>query len=328
VFGVRGSNSEEVTPANLAANVPPFGRAPERWPLMRRHRTTARGILVLAAIGLAGGSIDAGAAAQKVPRLIFPVVGQVTYTSDFGAPRGGGVHQGNDLVAAKRTPVVAAEAGKVKYWTTSARAGCMLYLYGESGTTYLYIHLNNDVTKGNDNRGKCVRGTAYTVKDGAKVAAGQQIAYVGDSGDANGASPHLHFEVHPGGGRAVDPYPYLQAAQRLLFVAKAGAPFALTLTGTVASATTDRLTVTVQTSQAWPSGLTQTKLNQAVTLTVPPTALVQSIVPPAAPRAIASTALAQPGQKVLVWTQPAPATLKAQRGNAGVLAAALVQLQG
>jgi hypothetical protein len=329
VFGAGGSNSEEVTPANLAGNLPPFGRAPERWPPMRRHRTTARGILVLAAaLGLAGGSIDAGASPTKVPRLIFPVVAQVTYTSDFGAPRAGGAHEGNDLMAAKRSPVVAAEAGKVKYWTTSARAGCMLYLYGESGTTYLYIHLNNDVTKGNDNRGKCVRGTAYTVKDGAKVAAGQQIAYVGDSGDANGGNPHLHFEVHPAGGRAVDPYPYLQAAQRLLFVAKAGSPFALTLTGTVASATPERLTVTVQTSQAWPSGLTLTKLNQAVMLTVPATALVQSIVPPAAPRAIASTALAQPGQKVLVWTQPAPATLKAQRGDAGVLAAALVQLQG
>ena len=46
----------------------------------------------------------------------------------------------------------------MKYWTSSSAAGCMLYLYGKSGTTYLYIHLNNDVTKGNDNRGKCVPG--------------------------------------------------------------------------------------------------------------------------------------------------------------------------
>jgi hypothetical protein len=296
---------------------------------MRRHRTTARGILFLAAlVGLAAGSAVAPAATAKVPRLIFPVVGQATYTDDFGAPRAGGRHQGNDLMAAKKSPAVAAEAGKVKYWTTSATAGCMLYLYGESGTTYLYIHLNNDVTKGNDNRGKCVRGTAYTVKDGAKVAAGQQIAYVGDSGDANGGQAHLHFEVHPGNGKATDPYPYLQTAQKLLFASKAGAPFALTLTGTVVSATIDRLTVTVQTSQAWPSGLMLTKLNQAVTLTVPTSALVQSIVPPAAPRVIASAALAQPGQKVVVWTQPAPATLKAERADAGVLSAALVQLLG
>jgi hypothetical protein len=84
----------------------------------------------------------------------------------------------------------------------------------------------------------------------------------------------------------------------------------------------------VTASQAWPSGLSLTKLNQAVTLTVPATALVQSVVPPATPRAIANAALAQPGQKAVVWTQPAPATLKAQRGDAGVLAAALVQLQG
>ena len=296
---------------------------------MRRHRTTARGILFLAVtLGLAAGAAVAPASTAKVPRLIFPVVGDVTYTSDFGAPRGTGRHQGNDIMAVKKSPAVAAEAGKVKYWTTSATAGCMLYLYGESGTTYLYIHLNNDLTRGNDNRGKCIRGVSYVVKDGAKVAAGQQIAYVGDSGDANGGHAHLHFEVHPSGGKAVDPYPYLQVAQRLLFASKPGAPFALTLTGTVTSATVDRLTLTLQTSQAWPSGLTLTKLNQAVTLTVPGTALVQSVAPPAAPRLIASAALAQPGQKAVVWTQPAPATLKAQRGDPGVLAAALVQLQG
>jgi peptidase M23-like protein len=295
---------------------------------MRRHRTTARGILFLAAIlGLAAGTAAAPASVAKVPRLIFPVVGTVTYSDDFGAPRAGGPHQGNDLMAAKKSPAVAAEAGKVKYWTSSATAGCMLYLYGESGTTYLYIHLNNDLTKGNDNRGKCVRGVAYTVKDGAKVVAGQQIGYVGDSGDANGIHAHLHFEVHPSGGKAVDPYPFLQTAQRLLFAAKAGAPFALTLAGTVSAATIDRLTVTVQTSQAWPSGLTLTKLNQPVTLTVPSTALVQSVAPPAAPRLVASAALAQPGQKVVVWTQPAPASLKAERADAGVLSAALVQLQ-
>jgi hypothetical protein len=296
---------------------------------MRRHRTTARGILFLAAIlGLAAGAAAAPAAPPKLPRLIFPVVGQVTYTSDFGAPRAQGRHEGNDIMAAKRAPAVAAEAGKVKYWTSSAAAGCMLYLYGQSGTTYLYIHLNNDRTSRNDNRGKCVQGIAYAVKDGAKVAAGQQIAYVGDSGDADGGHAHLHFEVHPAGGRAVDPYPYLQAAQRLLFVSKPGAPFALTLTGTVASATVDRLAVTVQTSQAWPSRLTLTKLNQTITLAVPFAAVVQFVVPPAAPRAVASAALAQRGQKVVVWTQPAAATLRAQRGDAGALAAALVQLLG
>jgi peptidase M23-like protein len=291
---------------------------------MRRHRTTARGVLFLAVtIGLVAGT--ARAAAPKVPdHIIFPVVGQVQYVDDFGSPRAGGVHQGNDLMSAKGSPAVAAEAGTVKYWTTSRTAGCMLYLYGESGTIYYYIHLNNDLTLKNDNRGKCVKGVAYTVKNGARVQAGQQIAYVGDSGDADGGASHLHFEVHPGGGKAVSPYPYLQKAYKLLFAAKAGTPFALTLTGTVVSAAVDRLIVNVASSQAWPSGLTLTKLNRPIALTVPETTLVQTITPTV--RTVASVTLATKGQKVVVWTQPASATLKAQRGDDGALSAALIQL--
>ena len=291
---------------------------------MRRHRTTARGVFFLAVIlGLAAGT--AGAAAPRVPdHIIFPVVGPVQYVDDFGAARSGGAHQGNDLMAAKKSAAVAAEAGTVKYWTTSRTAGCMLYLYGVSGTIYYYIHLNNDLTAKNDNRGKCVRGVAYTVKNGARVQAGQQIAYVGDSGDADGGHAHLHFEVHPGGGKAVSPYPYLQNAYKLLFAAKAGTPFSLTLTGTVVAADADQLTVNVATSQAWPTALTLTKLNRPVTLTVPATTLVQTLTPTL--RTIASVTLATRGQKVVVWTQPAPATLKAQRADDGALTAALIQL--
>ena len=229
-------------------------------------------------LGLLAGT--AAAAAPRVPEhIIFPVIGPVTYTNDFGAPRGGGAHQGNDMMAAKRSPAVAAEAGTVKYWTTSRAAGCMLYLYGESGTVYYYIHLNNDLTLKNDNRGKCVRGVAYAVKNGQRVQAGQQVGYVGDSGDANGIASHLHFEMHPGGGRAVSPYPYLQKAYKLLFAAKAGTPFTLTLTGTVVSASLDRLVVNVATSQAWPSGLTLTKLNRPITVAVPAATVVQTITP-------------------------------------------------
>ncbi len=293
---------------------------------MRRHRTTPRGVLFLAAT-LSLAAATAGAAANKVPEhIIFPVVGRVEYIDDFGAPRPGGPHQGNDLMAAKKSPAVAAEAGKVKYWTTSGAAGCMLYLYGDSGTTYYYIHLNNDLTLRNDNRGKCVKGTAYAVSNGSKVAAGQQIAYVGDSGDADGGNSHLHFEVHPGGGKAVSPYPYLQKAYKLLFTAKAGSPFGLTLTGTVLSATIDRLVVNVSTSQAWPSGLVLTKLNRTIAVTVPETTIVQTLAAAGTFRTIASITVAQKGQKAVVWTQPAPATLKAQRADDGVLSSALIQL--
>ena len=294
---------------------------------MRRHRTTARGVLFLAAaIGLAAGTAVAFAANKVPDHIIFPVVGKVAYIDDFGQPRPGGAHQGNDIMSAKKSPAVAAEGGKVKYWTTSRAAGCMLYLYGESGTTYYYIHLNNDVTMRNDNKGKCVKGTAYTVANGAKVAAGQQIAYVGDSGDADGGNSHLHFEVHPGGGKAVSPYPYLQKAYKLLFTGKAGAPFALTLSGTVVSAALDRLVLNVSTSQAWPSGLTQTKLNRTLAVTVPETTVVQSLSPGGALRTVADVTLSTKGQKVVVWTLPAPTTLKAERGDDGALSSALIQL--
>jgi hypothetical protein len=202
----------------------------------------------------------------------------------------------------------------------------MLYLYGDSGTNYYYIHLNNDLTMKDDNRGKCVKGTAYAVANGARVAAGQQIGYVGDSGDADGAHAHLHFEVHPGGGKAVSPYPYLQKAYKLLFSAKPGTPFALTLTGTVVSATVDSLVMKVSTSQAWPSALTLTKLNRTIAIAVPETALLQSLGASGAARTVTSLTLAQAGQKVIVWTQPAPATLKAERADDDVLSAALIQL--
>lgn len=294
---------------------------------MRRNRTTARGVLFLAAvIGFVAGTAAAFAANAVPEHIVFPVVGKVAYVDDFGAPRGGAAHQGNDIMAAKKSPAIAAEGGRVKYWTTSRAAGCMLYLYGTSGTTYLYIHLNNDVTMRNDNRGKCAKGTAYAVANGARVSAGQQIGFVGDSGDANGGNSHLHFEVHPGGGKAVSPYPYLQKAYKLLFAAKAGTPFALTLTGTVVSAAIDRFVVNVSTSQAWPSGLTQTKLNRPITLTVPETTVVQSVSDTGAFRTVANLTLAEKGQKVVVWTLPAPATLKAQRGDDGALSSALIQL--
>jgi hypothetical protein len=293
---------------------------------MSRHRTTARGVLLLLLLlGIAAGSASAANPKGTVPTLIFPVAGAATYIDDFGQPRGTGKHEGNDMMAAKKTPVVAVEAGKVKFWTTSAAAGCMLYLYGASGTTYLYIHLNNDLTKKNDNKGKCVAGVSYApgLKDGAKVTAGQMIGYVGDSGDANGIHAHLHFEVHPNDGAAVSPYPYLQAAQHLLFFAKTGTPFTLALTGTVISATDTELKLQLSALQAFPMNLKLSKLTQTLTLTVPETAVVQQ-KPPASPGARLLSAYE--GEPVSVWTQPALVTTKAMLGTDGALTAALVQL--
>ncbi len=168
------------------------------------------------------GTSQAGAAvaADGAPkRILFPIVGPVSYENDFGDPRPQGKHEGNDILASWRAPVVAVEAGRIRVHTTSQSAGCMLYLYGRSGATYLYIHLNNDLGPNNDNSGPCKPGVAYAegLRDGMNVRAGQLIGYVGNSGDADSAPYHLHFELHPGDGDAVSPYPWLRKAQKLLF---------------------------------------------------------------------------------------------------------------
>jgi hypothetical protein len=295
---------------------------------MRRHRTTARGVFSLfAALSLLAGTAAARSNAPAKP-IIFPVLGAAHYIDDFGDPRPGGPHQGIDIMAARKSFVLAAESGKVKFWTTSATAGCMLYLYGASGAMYEYIHLNNDLTRKNDNRGRCAAGTAYApgLKSGAKVAAGQPIGFVGNSGDADGAHPHLHFEVHPGGRSAVDPFPYLKAAQHLLFAAPAGTPFTLELVGTILRPAAATLQVRVKEVHAWPMGQHQKRLRRSVLLNVSAAAVVQSVTATGA-RNTTTVLSAQKGQTVQVWTTPATANLKTERGDDLALEAALVLLQ-
>ena len=160
----------------------------------------------------------------------------------------------------------------------------MLYLNGESGTEYLYIHLNNDLTSGNDNQGKCVPGVAYAkgLKSGAKVLAGEPIAYVGDSGDADGINPHLHFEVHPNGGAAVSPFPHLRKAKRLLFAARRGTTFTLALTGTVVTAAGEDLQLSLDQVRSWPGGRKVKQSGQKVGVVVPETASIEGIAAPIA----------------------------------------------
>ena len=261
----------------------------------------------------------------KVPTLVFPVLGDATYTDDFGEPRGQGRHEGNDIMAPKRALALAAEAGTVKFWTTSSRAGCMLYLEGESGTEYLYVHLNNDLTLENDNQGTCVPGVAYAkgLKSGAKVIAGEPIGFVGDSGDANGIHPHLHFEVHPNGGAAVSPYPYLRKAKRLLFAAQPGTTFTLALTGTVVTAAGEDLQLSLDQVRSWPGGRKVKQSGQKVGVSVPETASLEGIDSPMG-LAFSALDLLTKGLPVTVWTEPAKVTLAAQAGAKGALAASRV----
>jgi len=121
---------------------------------------------------------------------LCPVGGKVTFSDTWGAPRSGGrSHQGVDMLAATGTPVVAVENGTVT--NRSNNLGGNAYgLTGASGTYYYGAHLS-------------AFGKLGLVK------AGDIIGYVGDTGDAKG-TPHLHWEVHPGGlgSPAVNPTPY------------------------------------------------------------------------------------------------------------------------
>jgi murein DD-endopeptidase MepM/ murein hydrolase activator NlpD len=284
-------------------------------------------VLLAVAVGLAAGlaGVVSAGTSGAVPRLVFPLVGPASFRDDFGEARAQGwAHPGIDIVAPRKAIATAAEPGTVKFWTTSASAGCMLYLYGESGTTYQYIHLNNDLGPENDNRGRCVAGVAYApgLRSGAHVDAGEAIGFVGDSGDANGIHPHLHFEVHPNDGPATDPFKHLKRALRLLFPTAPAATVTLTITGTILESAPDRVTVQVAKLRAYPVGLAVAKPGRLV-LALPAAAQVD----------IGNGSLAGPeavpdltGRQAIVLTQPAPATLDVALGRPGAISAARLAL--
>lgn len=119
-----------------------------------------------------------------------PVPG-ASFFNDWGFPRSGGrSHAGNDLFAGRGTPVYAPVSGWVDV-ATGAIGGHQFRLRAANGTLWFGSHMDRFGKTGN-------------------VAAGDIIGYVGDSGNARGSRPHLHFEVHPG-SEAVNPYPLLRA---------------------------------------------------------------------------------------------------------------------
>jgi len=245
-------------------------------------------------------------------RLIFPVLGKFRYGNDYGDPRGQGVHQGIDIMAPRKSLALAAEAGRVKFHTTSSRAGCMLYLNGVSGTTYLYIHLNNDLGTTNDNRGGCTPGVSFApgLRSGMRVAAGEPIGFVGDSGDANGIEPHLHFEVHPNDGASTNPYPHLNRAYRLLFAAPSKTDTALWLKGSVLAQQPEALKVNVNSLGVRTTGLKLNGISRPVQLAISPLTVIQTVA-----GQLAGTS------RATVWTEIFPNTLAAQLGKPGAITA-------
>jgi len=105
-------------------------------------------------------------------------------------------HEGTDIFAAHGTPLVACERGVLVRIGTDVLGGTKLWLIGASGTGYFYAHLS---------------AFAEGVAEGKVVEAGDVVGYVGNTGNPATTPAHVHFEAHPGGGAAINPYPLLRA---------------------------------------------------------------------------------------------------------------------
>lgn len=169
---------------------------------------------------------SAGRADQVVVApMVFPVCGEVSWSDTFGSPRGSDRrHAGQDIIAPKMRPVVAAFDGVVTLRRPSAAGGhYWLVLVGDNGWTATYLHLNNDTPGTDDGLGTDEHAFAPGLTTGSRVRAGQLLGYVGDSGNAEDTVSHLHFELAPTATRVpINPGPSLEAAERLAEPVAAG----------------------------------------------------------------------------------------------------------
>ena len=128
----------------------------------------------------------------------FPLLGAANWTDDWLDYRAGPpphLHQGNDLFAPFDTPVRAPVDGTVRF-EDSGLGGKGVFVTAPDGTYFYMAHLNS---------------FSRELASGGAVTQGQIVGYNGDSGNAKGGAPHVHFEVHPFGGAAVNPKPFLDA---------------------------------------------------------------------------------------------------------------------
>jgi murein DD-endopeptidase MepM/ murein hydrolase activator NlpD len=148
-------------------------------------------------------SISSGAAIA-LGGFYFPVTPPFNFADTFGAPRMTGTkyehtHEGTDVFGAFGSPVLAVSRGVIVRMGVAKLGGNKLWLKSVDGTEYYYAHLS-----------AFVEGTT----DGSVVEAGDIIGFLGDSGNAKGTPPHVHFEVHPGGEGPVNPFPFLDAVRK------------------------------------------------------------------------------------------------------------------
>jgi murein DD-endopeptidase MepM/ murein hydrolase activator NlpD len=152
--------------------------------------------------GTSGGRTGTGGAGSApigvlngdvyIDAIVCPMPGSA-YGDSWGAPRSGGRrHEGVDMLAPTGTPIFAVVSGTARF-SQNRLGGNAVSLVGDNGNRYYYAHLSR--YEGSSRR----------------VTQGELIGYNGDTGNATGV-PHLHFEVHPGGGLAVNPTPSVRAA--------------------------------------------------------------------------------------------------------------------
>jgi len=141
--------------------------------------------------------------------MTFPLLGRTMagYSANFDTDRGSHRHTGQDLRAPKLHPIVAPFAGVVGFKPQT------FWIVGDNGYRCLGTHLNDDTPGTDDNRADPDFMFAPNLRPGDRVAEGQLIGYVGNSGDATG--PHLHFELFAPDGQLVSPVPALRKARSL-----------------------------------------------------------------------------------------------------------------
>ncbi len=140
------------------------------------------------------GSVPIGVVNGEVyiDAILCPMNGSA-YGDSWGAPRSGGrSHEGVDMLAPMGTPIYAVVSGVINF-KQNRLGGNAASLVGDNGNRYYYAHLSS------------YEGASR------RVTQGEVIGYNGDTGNATG-TPHLHFEVHPGGGLAVNPTPSVRVA--------------------------------------------------------------------------------------------------------------------
>lgn len=203
VRGAKGDAVRTVQQALVAAGVPVkggvdgiFGAATA---IALGTFQQARGLATTQAADLptaiALGIVPSLASLGMPEIAVFPMQGRCSFTDTWQEARGSRRHEGVDIIGARGLAIYAVVDGTItKQYTNTSLSGNALRLTAADGTYFFYAHLDS---------------FAPGIAPGVAVRAGQLLGYNGATG--NTTTPHLHFEVHPGGGAAINPYPVVKA---------------------------------------------------------------------------------------------------------------------